>query len=285
MSKKTVVFQKFGKSTIKEIDDLFSFTILYHDKWSLRNTIKQSDFVVVAACRGLAKISLEEMNGKNYLFITDDISNFVSYPEEIDNFLSRQSDSGNVVTTEMLYHAIMDSTDKLFPKMRMTDIYYNYKYLKNQSVSTNVDVSVDIYTSDFDKYIHDIFPNSRDAAIKKIVALLNVTPKDAMTLFERWQQFYFIDYLPCDDWIPCSPRETLTIEQFKAKTSIDRIEVKKYAETGLLYFEAGNIKGIVMLREVPKHPMLSHFFTSDSREHWLLHEEGSISAAPIIAVF
>ena len=83
----------------------------------------------MAACRGLMKISLEEVNGKDYLFITDDISDFTDYPKQIDDFLSLKCDNGCKVTAEMLYHAILDSTNELFPKMRLTDIYHNYKYL------------------------------------------------------------------------------------------------------------------------------------------------------------
>ena len=83
MSKRTIIFQEHKKITIKEIDELFYFAILYYDKWSSHNIIKQSEYIVVAACRGLLKISLEEVNGKDYLFITDDISDFTDYPKQI----------------------------------------------------------------------------------------------------------------------------------------------------------------------------------------------------------
>ena len=136
MSKRTIIFQEHRKITIKEIDELFYFTILYNDKWSSRNTIEQSEYVVVAASRGLTKISLEEVNGKDYLFITDDISSFAGYPKQIDDFLSLQCETGNKVTAEMLYHAIIDSTNDLFPKMRLTDIYYNYKYFNVSSMNS-----------------------------------------------------------------------------------------------------------------------------------------------------
>ena len=107
MSKRTIIFQEHKKITIKEIDELFYFAILYYDKWSSHNIIKQSEYIVVAACRGLMKISLEEVNGKDYLFITDDISDFTDYPKQIDDFLSLQCDNDSKVTAEMLYHAVM----------------------------------------------------------------------------------------------------------------------------------------------------------------------------------
>lgn len=125
MSKKTIIFQEYETVEIREVDELFSFSILYHDKWSLRNTIYQSEFVVVAMCRGMSKIALTKINQKDYLIIDDGVSN----PKQINDFLSMQCDRNMMVTPEMLYYAIYDSTDQLFPKMRLTDIYYNYKWL------------------------------------------------------------------------------------------------------------------------------------------------------------
>ena len=125
MSKRTIIFQEYEKVETREVDELFSFSILYHDKWSLRNTIQQSEFVIVAMCRGLSKIALTKINLKDYLIIDDGISS----PRQINNFLSIQCDRSMMVTPEMLYHAIYDSTDQLFPKIRLTDIYYNYKWL------------------------------------------------------------------------------------------------------------------------------------------------------------
>lgn len=186
MSKRTIIFQEHSEIINKEVDELFCFTILYNDKWSLRNTVKQSEFVVVAACRGLTKISLKQVNGKDFLFITDDISDVVGYPKQIDDFLSMQCDCDSKVTSEMLYHAILDSADELFPKMRLTDIYYNYKWLNKIPV-------VDIYTTMFDKYINDIFPNSRNVAIEKMISKFSFTKQEASLLFERWQYFYFIE--------------------------------------------------------------------------------------------
>ena len=53
---------------------------------------------------------------------------------------------------------------------------------------------------------------------------------------------------------------------------------------GLAYFKI-NTEGKVSTKEIPKHPMISLFITSDSNEHWLLHEEGSVFGAPEIAKF
>ena len=102
---------------------------------------------------------------------------------------------------------------------------------------------------------------------------LGIVRQDAILLFERWTKFYFIDYHPYEEWIPNPPKEILTIEQFKDRISATRINVKKDESTRELYFEAGNFKGKVSTNEIPKHPMISLFITSDSNKHWLLHEE------------
>ena len=67
--------------------------------------------------------------------------------------------------------------------------------------------------------------------------------------------------------------------------SIKKIDVKKDLNTGLLYFEADEIRGKVLLREIPNHPMISQFITSNSKVHWLLHEDKTICAKPIFADF
>lgn len=159
---------------------------------------------------------------------------------------------------------------------------YGYQYIGNVRINKNMTLGVDIYNDSFDKHINDIFPNSKDAAIDKIVQKLNLAKLEAVILFERWQKFYLIDYHPYEEWIPNIPKETLTIEQFKDRVSVARIDVKRDENTGRLYFEAGNIKGEVSSKEIPKHPMISLFITSNSNRHWLLHEEGSAFQAPAV---
>lgn len=125
MHKMKIIFQEYEKVEIKEIDELFRFSILFHDKWSSRNTIPESEYVVVALCRGVSKICLTKINQKDYLIIDD----WVSSPRQIEEFLNRQCDSDSKVTAKMLYHAIYDSADRIFPKMRLIDIYHNYDWL------------------------------------------------------------------------------------------------------------------------------------------------------------
>lgn len=278
MSKKTIIFQEYGKITYKEVDELFRFTILYHNRWSLKNIIEQSEFIVVSACRGLIKIALEKVNNKDYIFITDNISENIGYPKQIDNFLSLQSDKDSMVTAKMLYHAIYDSTHKLFPKMRLTDIYHNYKWLNERIIS--------LYTTEFDIHIKDIFPNDKNSAIYQMISKFKISEQEAKVLFERWRKFHLIDYHPYDEWIPNNPNETLTIEQFKERMSITKIDIKKEKDTGALYFECDkNIRGEVMVKEIPQHPMMSKFTLCNSQICWLLHEEGEIWSSTLLAKF
>lgn len=162
---------------------------------------------------------------------------------------------------------------------------YGYKYLGNIKINEDINPIVNTYTKVFDKYIKDIFPNTKDVAIEKIVEKLQLARLEAIILFERWQRFHLIDYNPQTGWIPNYPKETLTIEQFKQELSVTRIDVKKDSNTGLLFFECdNNIKGDVMVEQIPKHPMMSKFILSNSKVCWILHEEEEMQA-PVIAVF
>lgn len=163
---------------------------------------------------------------------------------------------------------------------------YGYKYKGNFKIDYEIVPDVNTYTKVFDKYIKDIFPNTKDVAIEKIVEKLQLARLEAIILFERWQKFYFIDYDPHKGWIPNYPIETLTIEQFKEKMAITSINVKKNVNTGFLYFECDkDIEGEVMIEQIPKQPMMSKFVLLNSKTHWLLHEEGEIQTPTIIADF
>ena len=77
--------------------------------------------------------------------------------------------------------------------------------------------------------------------------------------------------------------QTLTVEQFKAKELVNKIDVKKNPKTGKLFFTYGAKAGAVAIKGVPERPMLSNVTGSDGSSFWLLHEEGQ--GAPTIASF
>lgn len=83
--------------------------------------------------------------------------------------------------------------------------------------------------------------------------------------------------------------ETLTVEQFKDKMKVTRVDVKKNPKTGRLFFTFGAKTGAVASKGIPQHPMFS-FVKGDptpenpSGEFWLLHEEGT-GGAPVLASF
>ena len=78
--------------------------------------------------------------------------------------------------------------------------------------------------------------------------------------------------------------ETLTVEQFKRATGVDKIEVKRNPKTNLLFFTFGAKTGAVAVKGIPQKPMLSNVTTAEGSSFWLLHEEG-IGGAPTLATF
>lgn len=83
--------------------------------------------------------------------------------------------------------------------------------------------------------------------------------------------------------------DTLTVEQFKDKMKVSRVEVKKNPKSGKLFFSYGAKTGAVAAKGIPQHPMFS-FVKGDptpqnpSGEFWLLHEEGQ-GGASVLATF
>lgn len=83
--------------------------------------------------------------------------------------------------------------------------------------------------------------------------------------------------------------DTLTVEQFKDKMKVSRIEVKKNPKSGKLFFSYGAKTGAVASKGIPQRPMFSHVKgdptpQNPSGEFWLLHEEGE-GGAPVVATF
>lgn len=82
--------------------------------------------------------------------------------------------------------------------------------------------------------------------------------------------------------------KTYTIEQFKALTKVDRLDVKKNPKNGNLFFTFGADTGAVTSAGIPKHPMVSYVEGEKTERNptglfYLLHEEGN--GAPTIASF
>ena len=78
--------------------------------------------------------------------------------------------------------------------------------------------------------------------------------------------------------------ETLTVEQFKTRTQVNKVEVKRNPNTGKLFFTYGAKTGAVALAGIPTHPMISNVSTPEGENFWLLHEEGN-GGAPTLATF
>ena len=78
--------------------------------------------------------------------------------------------------------------------------------------------------------------------------------------------------------------ETLTVEQFKARMKVEKIQVKQNPKNNKLFFTFGSKTGAVALKGIPAHPMVSEVTTPDGDTFWLLHEEGT-GGAPVLATF
>ena len=78
--------------------------------------------------------------------------------------------------------------------------------------------------------------------------------------------------------------ETLTVEQFKSRMMVDKIQVKKNPKTNKLFFTFGAKTGAVAVKGIPAHPMVSEVEAPDGSSFYLLHEEGT-GGAPVLATF
>ena len=78
--------------------------------------------------------------------------------------------------------------------------------------------------------------------------------------------------------------ETLTVEQFKSRMMVDKIQVKKNPKTNKLFFTFGSKTGAVAVKGIPAHPMVSEVEAPDGSTFYLLHEEGT-GGAPTLATF
>lgn len=78
--------------------------------------------------------------------------------------------------------------------------------------------------------------------------------------------------------------DTLTVEQFKSRMMVDKIQVKKNPKTNKLFFTFGSKTGAVAVKGIPAHPMVSNVEAPDGSSFWLLHEE-SQGGAPTLAEF
>jgi hypothetical protein len=72
--------------------------------------------------------------------------------------------------------------------------------------------------------------------------------------------------------------ETLTVNQFKAKMNVERLDIKKNPHTGKLFFSYGAKIGAVSAKGIPSKPMVSEVCGEDGETFYLLHNEGEGAA-------
>lgn len=76
--------------------------------------------------------------------------------------------------------------------------------------------------------------------------------------------------------------ETMTIEQFKAKEMVSRLDIKRNPNTEKLFFAYGSKTGAVATAGIPSKPVVSSVSTPEGDTFYLLHEEGN-GGAPTLA--
>ena len=129
---------------------------------------------------------------------------------------------------------------------------------------------VHLYTTCFDKYLYEFFPDVKDIVIEKMMSFLKLNKLEAMIIFDRWRIFHLIEYNLEEEWTVCEPQETFSIEEFKKKISVDQIRVRK-DDSGLLFFECDRgINGLVIGFE---HPVISRYVKLNSQVYWIMRDE------------
>lgn len=67
MANHEITFDRFGDITVKVASDNFSFTILYHELYTGRYFVHQSEFLVISDYWKVTDIRLVRLNDKDYI--------------------------------------------------------------------------------------------------------------------------------------------------------------------------------------------------------------------------
>lgn len=121
--KHQLLFDYFGQTEEVIVDDFFVFYVQYFNKNSHRDTVRQSERVIVPI--GVSEIHLIEKDGNDTLIYKWN-NKFVDVTDEIGGFLKIQYKE---VTLKKLFYAIKDNCDGMTTKIRLSDIAQNYSHV------------------------------------------------------------------------------------------------------------------------------------------------------------
>lgn len=80
---------------------------------------------------------------------------------------------------------------------------------------------------------------------------------------------------------PIKYLKTLTVEQFKDKVKVSKVDVKRNPQTGKLFMVYG-AETARCSQKVPEHPMVSLVrFPDSDHDEWFLHNEGTGPAVTV----
>ena len=119
-NKHQLLFDYFGQKEEVMVDDFFVFNVLYFNKNNCRDTVKQSERVIVPL--GVTEIHLIEKDGKDTLIYKWN-DKLVDVTNDIEGFLKTQY---REVTLKKLFYAIRDNCDGMTTRVRLMDIAEDY---------------------------------------------------------------------------------------------------------------------------------------------------------------
>lgn len=127
MANHDIIFDRFGNKIVKVASDHFSFTILYHELFSGRSIVHQSEFLVISDYWKVTDIRLVKSNSIDFIEYKGLKDRRFHRLCELNSLLDYNCYSSEKVTVEMVFNALVANCNRDYVEMRLIDIYYNYK--------------------------------------------------------------------------------------------------------------------------------------------------------------
>lgn len=126
-------------------------------------------------------------------------------------------------------------------------------------------------TSAWDFIIRD-FPGGWTDELKRfILSKVEISDAEIENLIARWKRYFLIYFDPCEGYFyEEKPSETYTIEQF-INVAGDKLVINN--SQGNLEFKCGKYIGVFFNNEMPKHPLVSQFWSTTIHAGYMIHDE------------
>lgn len=127
MANHEITFDRFGDRTVKVASDNFSFTILYHELYTGRYFVHQSEFLVISDYWKVTDIRLVRLNDKDYIEYKGARDKRFCRLTELNDLLEYNCYASEEVSVVMVFDALMCNCRRSYVRMRLIDIFNNYK--------------------------------------------------------------------------------------------------------------------------------------------------------------